>query len=401
MTEKPVYSGIICEFNPLHLGHRYLLEQAKRDSDGVLCVMSGNWVQRGEPAQISKFARARMAVSCGADLVAELPTPWACAGAERFAMGGVSLLHRLGCVDRLWFGSECGDAESLMKLARLLLSEEFRAALPRFLQTGMGFAAARQRAIAEIAGTETAALLESPNNILGVEYCKALVRLNSPIQPMTTQRIGSGHDCEEEIREGAILSASQLRERIRQNLSLTGLLPEPVAAILEEERRAGRAPADFRQLERAVLAKLRVMGREEMAALPDISEGLENRLYEASRCARSLEDLYERVKSKRYSHARIRRIVTAAFLNLPRESGTIPPYFRILAMNSRGRKILRVASKTAEIPVFSRPAAFFRDNGEAGTLFAQEQQWTDLYALSLPEPPACGWECRQKLCVLP
>ena len=171
--------------------------------------------------------------------------------------------------------------------------------------------------------------------------------------------------------------------------------------FLEEERRAGRAPADFRQLERAVLAKLRVMGREEMAALPDISEGLENRLYEASRCARSLEDLYERVKSKRYSHARIRRIVTAAFLNLPRESGTIPPYFRILAMNSRGRKILRVASKTAEIPVFSRPAAFFRDNGEAGALFAQEQQWTDLYALSLPEPPACGWECRQKLCVLP
>lgn len=400
MSGKPVFSGIVCELNPLHRGHAYLLQEARRHSDAVVCVMSGNWVQRGEPAVLSKFVRARMALACGADLVAELPLPWACAGAEPFAFGAVSLLDSLGCIGQLWFGSECGDAERLNRLASLLLSPAFSNALRDCLQTGKSFAAARQQAVTQLAGSEEAALLESANNILGIEYCKALHRLQSPITPMTVKRMGSPHDCRQEATPDAFLSASQLRELLREGQSLEGLLPPAAWQILQEEISAGRAPGDFSRLETAVIARLRSMSKAEFAALPDVSEGLENRLYEVSRRALTLEALYEGVKSKRYSHARIRRIVAAAFLGIPRNLPAKPPYFRVLAMNARGREVLRAASQKATIPLLSRPRDFLQGPEEPRSLFALEQRATDLFALTLPAPPACGWDCRQGVLAL-
>ena len=185
MKEKPAFSGIICEFNPLHQGHHHLLMEAKRHSRGVVCVMSGNWVQRGEPAILSKFARAQAAVCCGADMVIDLPVSWACAPAERFAYGAVSLLHQLGCIGELWFGSECGDASILDLIARFLCSPEFGEALSPFLRTGSSFAAARQQAVEKALGPQYAAILTCANNILGVEYCKALLGCESSIQPKT------------------------------------------------------------------------------------------------------------------------------------------------------------------------------------------------------------------------
>ncbi len=397
MKEKPAFSGIICEFNPLHQGHRHLLMEAKRHSRGVVCVMSGNWVQRGEPAILSKFARAEAAVCCGADMVIDLPVSWACARAERFAYGAVSLLHQLGCIGELWFGSECGDASMLDLIARFLQSSEFGEALSPFLRTGSSFAAARQQAVEKALGPQYAAILTRANNILGVEYCKALLSCESSIQPKTIPRIGGHHDSMEEVCPNAILSASQLRQLLAQGHSLEGLIPAPSLKIISREMAEGRCPADVSQVERAILAKLRTMGPEDFAALPDISEGLENRLYTLSRQARSLDELYSGVKSKRYSHARIRRLIACAFMGMTPPLPTAPPYARVLAVSEYGKQMLGEVSRSSQIPLLTRPKDLFTASPEIASVFAVEQQATDLYALSLPTPPACGWECRHKL----
>lgn len=400
MKEKPAFSGIICEFNPLHQGHHHLLMEAKRHSRGVVCVMSGNWVQRGEPAILSKFARAQAAVCCGADMVIDLPVSWACAPAERFAYGAVSLLHQLGCIGELWFGSECGDASMLDFIARFLCSPEFGEALSPFLRTGSSFAAARQQAVEKALGPQYAAILTSANNILGVEYCKALLGCESSIQPKTIQRIGGHHDSMEEVSPHAILSASQLRQLLAQGHSLEGLIPAPSLEIIGREMAEGRCPADISLVERAILARLRTMGPEDFAALPDISEGLENRLYTLSHQARSLEELYSGIKSKRYSHARIRRLIACAFLGITSPLPTAPPYARVLAVSQQGKQMLGEVSRSSQIPVLTRPKDLFTASPEIALVFAMEQQATDLYALSLPNPPACGWECRHKLQII-
>ena len=396
MKEKPVFSGIICEFNPLHRGHALLLQQTKWHSDAVVCVMSGNWVQRGEPAILPKFARAQMAIACGADLVAELPLPWACAGAERFAMGGVSLLDSLGCIRQLWFGSECGNAELLETTGKILLSDAFSRELPAHLRKGVSFASARQAAVSSLAGEAYASLLDSANNILGIEYCKAISQLHSSIVPHTISRVGHSHDSDAPIHAGDFPSASQIRVMLHEGQEVTPFLPETASEILLKQKAMGLCPSDFRRLETAVIAKLRCMEKADFARLPDISEGLENRLYQACQTALTLEELYNTVKSKRYSHARIRRLVVSAFLQIPALPPT-PPYFRILAMNETGREVLHIASKTSRIPILSRPRDFWNSNEEIRNLFALEQKATDLFALTLPSPPACGWDCRYKI----
>lgn len=400
MSEKPVFSGIVCEFNPLHYGHLHLLQTARRFSDAVICVMSGNWVQRGEPAILSKFARAKAAVACGADLVAELPLPWACAGAEKFAFGAVSLLESLGCIQSLWFGSECGDVTEITKTAQLLCSQAFSDKISPYLKQGVSFAAARQMAVASICGEKAARLLVSPNNILGIEYCKALYRLQSSMIPKTIQRVGSGHDCDVDYRTERILSASQLRKMIQNGQDLANFLPQDSYTVIQEEMKQGRCPANLLRLERAILAKLRLLDKQQLATLPDISEGLENRLYQSIQKAQTLDELYEMTKSKRYSHARIRRLVMAAFLNIPNEVPHVPPYFRILAMNHTGREFLRTAASSSRISLVSRSKDFAQCSEEAQQLFQLEQQATDLFALSLPIPPACGWDCWQGIQIL-
>ena len=166
-----------------------------------------------------------------------------------------------------------------------------------------------------------------------------------------------------------------------------------------EQQTLGLCPSDFRRLETAVIARLRCMEKSDFARLPDISEGLENRLYRACQTALSLEELYDAIKSKRYSHARIRRLVVSAFLQISASLPEAPPYFRILAMNETGREVLHVASKTSRIPILSRPRDFWNAGEEIRQLFTLEQRATDLFALTLPSPPACGWDCRYKIFV--
>lgn len=391
--------GIIAEYNPFHNGHALLIDRL-RDPNGpcgathVAVVMSGNFVQRGAPALCSKHDRAAMALAGGADLVIELPVPWAMASAEHFAEGAVALLGALGCVDAIGFGSACGDITALSALADRLEDERFPSLLAYHLRGGVPFPEARQAALQELGGQ--AELLQDANNTLGLEYIKALRKLALPITPVTIKRIGAAHDAR--LPHGNTASASYIRSLFEsgRTANAPAYIPPYAAGRLTDACAAGRAPAAIARIERVLLAKLRTMSIADLAALPNVTEGLENRLFAAAREAVSYEDLLERVKTRRYPRTRLQRILWAALIGIPRSAeACTPPYIRPLACNRRGEEILAHAGK--EIPVLSRAAHIERMGDFAHTVWALENRATDLYALALPTPPPCGAEYTDRL----
>ena len=392
-------AGIITEYNPLHRGHVRLLEETRRllgSETALVCVMSGNFVQRGEFALLRKHARAAAAIRSGVDLVLELPLPWAVASAEQFAQGGVQILAATGVVTHLTFGSECGDIEALKRLASALRSKDFPPLLKQELARGDSFAAARQRAAASLLSPADAALLERPNNILGVEYCKALLHLNRSIRPLTIERTGAAHDALG--TDSPLPSASALRALLRagkEKKALSHMAPA-MAAVYREEAHTGQAPVFQKTCERAILARLRTMEREDFAALDQGREGLGNRLYQASRIAASLDELLALAKTKRYAHARLRRMVLWAFLGFrPADTPKAVPYLRPLAANATGCALLARMRKT--VPVLTKPADVRRFGPNAQALFSLEVQATDLYTLAYPNLAAAqgGGEWRE------
>ena len=370
--------GVIAEYNPFHSGHRHHLARLRETFSpdaAVVCAMSGNFVQRGDAAIADKWTRAELALEGGADLVIELPTLWAAASAEAFAKGGVTLLDAMGCVDVLSFGSEAGDLSPLTAAAECLDSERWRLELRKALDHGLPFPVARQRA-AEVLIGEDAACLSSPNNNLGVEYLRALGTLNGKMVPHTLPRLGAGHDAEGEA-DTPHLSGSVLRKRLLSGEgSLEPYLTPEAAAVLS------RDPAALAFCTRGVLARLRSLEAEDFARLPDCGEGLSNLLRDAARQAQTLDELYALVKSKRYTLARVRRLVLWAFLGLrSADRPASPPYLRVLGFTDRGQKVLRTMKKTASLPVLVKPA-HVRDLDEtARKVFALEARCTGLYDL--------------------
>ena len=382
--------GVAAEFNPFHKGHAHLLRESRRAAGGdaaVVCVMSGCFVQRGEPAILAPHARGEMAVRAGADLVLELPVPWALASAEGFARGAVGLLAGLGVVTRLSFGSESGDLPGLEALAEALLEPDFSAALAgRPRAGGESYAAARQALLEQRIGP-AARTLEGPNNILAVEYLKALRRLKSPIRPMTVLRAGAAHDAlvPKSGREEAPWSASALRAGIRSGADIRSGLPEACREILERERALGRGPADPERLETALLSRLRCLPERAFAALPDAGEGLENRLFRAARQGAGLEEVLAAAKTKGYALARLRRMCWGAGVGLTRALGEgAPPYARVLAANARGRVLLRRIEAAATVPVITKPAEVRTLDGSCAGVFQAEAAAWDLWALGCP-----------------
>ena len=392
MREKMKIAGVICELNPLTRGHEVLFRQARLDHQGLVCVLSGNFVQRGEAAILDKWARTELALTAGADLVLELPVAWACAGAERFAAGGVALLEALGCVDSLVFGSETGESVPLLEVARVLGSEEFSRELAAVPDRGETFALRRQQAVARLMGEEAASLLERPNDILGIEYCKALLRQHAGMEPRAVRRVGAGHDAEE---EGAFPSGSRVREWMRDGVALGENVPEETRKVWIELQGKGLAPLDMKRLEPAILARLRTLEAEDFAGLADVSEGLEHRLYQAAGKARSLEEFYELVKTRRYSLARVRRLALAAFLGLRADLPELPSYLRLLGMSRRGEEILSLAKPA--LPVLSRPAQAEGLSPEGKRVFALERRADDLAGLAAPVPWPRGRTCTEKV----
>ncbi|HIY08550.1 MAG TPA: nucleotidyltransferase family protein [Firmicutes bacterium] len=385
-------TGIIAEYNPFHKGHQLHIQTARqRGATHVAVVMSGNFVQRGAPALLSKQLRARAALESGADLVLELPLPYACATAQRFAYGGVATLQGLGCVDELFFGSESGNLDLLEQAAQAIDDPRLGEALDPLLDQGMTFAQARQQAVTRLWGEQVGNLLGEPNDILGIEYLRQLRLLGCAIRPAVMERVGPGHDSNG--AQGFLTSASQLRSLLTQGAVgvASNYMPKPSAEICRLAIRNKVAPASFYPAERAILARLRTMTIEELSRLPDISEGLENRLYEAIRSATSLEELFTACKTKRYTLSRLRRVVLCAFLGLEaRHSQTPPPYIHVLGFTPAGKEILTAARDTCTLPL-SHSLAQLRDLGGEAQTFAQlEATATDLYCLMLPQAAPCG-----------
>ncbi len=350
-------TGIICEFNPLHDGHKYLIDTVREKSDGVVCVMSGSFVQRGEFAVYDKFKRAESALNNGADLVIELPCVYSLMSANGFAKYAVQILEATGIVNEIAFGAECDNIDELKATANKIKSLEDE--IKDKMKEGLSYPAARKAVV-------KSDILDTPNNILALEYINA-----TKLPCRAVKRIGKGHDTDD-----VDYSASAIRKKL--NL-------DEICSI--------------KNCEVAVLAKLRTMCAEDFAKIEDVTEGLENRIVDAVRTSVSLEEIYNKIKTKRYTHSRIRRIILRAYLDISKEYSTDAPYIRILGFNSKGKELLSQMKKIAVLPIISRYADTDKltDNGKK--LFDLECKCTDLYNLGYKNPLPCGTEQRTKIII--
>lgn len=392
--------GIVAEFNPFHNGHKHIVDTLKANGENtVTAVMSESFVQRGECACMSPYERTKAALSSGVDLVLSLPVPYATASAERFALGGVTVLGSLGCIDALGFGSECGDVERLTKCAKAITAEEFSPLLENRLSEGLSFPTARQRALSDMYGDTFAEALSSPNDLLGVEYIKAIEKNNYPIKPVAIKRVGVSHDSHEVNVD--FCSASAIRSFLKNGEDYKGFMPTESFNILSEAVSSGNAPADFCKLENTIIYKLRTMTPEDFKRIPDVSEGLEYRFYEAVRNSVALSEILEKIKTKRYTHSRLRRIVLCALLGITEERTNIPvPYIRVLGFNEKGAEVLKQAKNTATLPIVSKSSDFKYLDENARKIFELECRARDIFSLCLPVPQVCGKEMTDKLIVL-
>lgn len=373
--------GIICEYNPLHLGHRKQIAQIRQTvcpDCGIVCLMSGDYVQRGAPAIVDKTRRAEAAVRCGADLVLELPVTCSLSSAEGFAAGGVRILS--GFCDSLCFGAETADSAALMDTARALLSPDFPQMLRQQLDQGLSFPAARQGAL-EAMGID-ASLLRTPNNILAIEYCKAILFQGVAMKPMVIHRPGSYHDTAPDPENP---SATALRKLMTARESWEAYIPEEAASCFADAPRHTLA-----QGERAILYRLRTMTDAEFEALPYGSEGLWRKFMHAARKEPTVEGILTAVKSKRYTRSRLDRMLMCAFLGITRKDlETPPPYTRVLALNDRGRTILKQARQTGHFPNIGQ---VLDDPYQA-----LENRCGDLYGLFSEAPETPGRESNYRI----
>ena len=383
-------SSLICEYNPFHNGHKYMLDKMRENgSDFIIACMSGNFTQRGDFAVFDKYSRTKTALENGVDLVIELPVTYACATAEKFAFGGVYILNSVGCADNIYFGSECGDIASLESTADILQSSEISDRIKKYLSLGQTFAKARENAVSEIS-EKSADILRYPNNILAIEYIRSLKKLHSPIFPQTIKRIGSEHDSMTAFENTA--SATLIRKCIYENNSdFRKYIPFSDIPDIHS----------LSKLETAFLYQLRMMSPEDFKNLPDISEGLENRLYSAVKNSCSTDEILQIVKTKRYTLSRLRRILLHAFLNITRKDCDIlPQYIKILGFNQNGKNILRIMRDTATLPVIMRYADVKKLSPTAQYLYSLETRCDDIYSLSSETPSKCGINMTSNLIIL-
>jgi predicted nucleotidyltransferase len=387
-------AGIIAEYNPFHNGHAYhILKTKELGYTHIIVVMSGNYTQRGEPAIMRKEARYRAALASGADLIIELPLPWAISSAEGFALGAVNLLNALGCVDALSFGSECGDIQQIEQCAMKLADINDNPELHTMLKKGFSFPKARQLTLNKIHSESIASPLLSPNDLLGVEYVKALIKTNSDILPITIKRLSTEHDSI--LAAENFASASFIRTLLNsgENLNAFKYVPVYSEEIYKDEIEKGIAPFNFNAFEGHLLSYLRRLDKTDFLQLDDVSEGLENRIVESVKNATGLEELYQLIKTKRYTMSRIRRILLSAFLNNRKGYRPLkPPYLRCMGFNEKGISILGAAKNSATLPVITRYGDIRRLGDYPVNIFELESHSTDLYNLCLKQPLKCGTE---------
>jgi len=358
-----IITGIVTEYNPFHKGHEYHLQKAKSDTnaDGIVCVMSGNFMQRGIPGIIDKWKRAEMALRNGVDLILELPLVYSISSAEHFAFGSVSLLNSLGIVDYIYFGSEYGSIATLENIAKTLVSEpyEYKSLLKNNLKLGLPFHLSRANALNDyLNSNDVLNVLSSSNNILGIEYIKALKSLNSLIIPRTLRREGASYN--DNNLNSSFSSATSIRKHLRENSlsDLIDILPKNSYDILHDLS-SSNYPFTFEDdMFKYIKYKL-LTNEKSLLNLPDISEGLENKILKEILNSNSLNELILNSKSKRYTYTRINRILAQSFLNLEdfdlfSLSKTPAPYARILGFNSTGRNMLKNIKTNGNIDIITK-----------------------------------------------
>ena len=390
-------AGIICEYNPFHNGHLYQLQKTREaGADAVIAVMSGNFVQRGDVSIVPKQAKVQMAIDAGVDLVLELPTVWAMSPAQNFAKGAVSILKNSGVCDLLSFGSECADITLLKQAALATADSRVDARIGELLKEGSSFVAARSQAVREIYGPQIEAVLTSPNDILGIEYLKALE--DSSMEPLTIPR-STAHDGSSD--DPFLKSASQIRESLlQQDISFKSAVPQSSFDILREYVALGQCPMSLERLNTAVLSVLRKMEAEDFLQYCDVAEGLENKLHTAVMQSSSINEILMRAKSKRYTLARMRRIVLEAYLGIEKGlSNQDVPYLRVLGMNEVGKSLLSEMQQKATKPIISKYARVKEADTFAQHIFAIESRAADLYTLGYRKPSPCGTEMTYALYV--
>ena len=367
-------AGIITEYNPFHNGHAYQIREVRRQTgaDYVIIIMSGDFVQRGEPAIVDKYLRAHMALQEGADLVLELPVLFSCAGAEYFARGGVSVLNSLGCVDTLCFGTEQEHLSDFEPAAALLTEEPpaYRQRLASYLKEGMGYPAARSAALSDCLDTDIS-FLRKPNNILALEYLCALKRLDSPITPVSIQRVGSGYH--DRSLTGQFASATAIRNSLFEKSTefqeafvsdvLHGYMPES-AIVLLKKHFEGYGPLCIQDFSSILLYRLLTLQTpEELSSLFDIDSFLANRIFQNRFAFSSFSDFTELLTSKNQTRGHIQRALFHILLNLPEPEGSamfFPQYTRILGMKRSSSGILKCMKNSSSIPVLAKMADAFK-----------------------------------------
>ena len=378
-------TGIVAEFNPFHNGHKYLIDTAKKNSDGVVCVLSGDFVQRGEPAFFDKKVRTNAALLNGADLVIELPSMWAMSGAEKFAYSAVKLLYDTNTVNRLAFGINCENEEILKNIAGFILSDGFNEKIKEELKTAPNYAAARENVINKEFSLKNG-LLKDGNNILGIEYIKAIKKLNFPAALCTVKRNGALHDSKSTVNNFA--SSTYIRNAIRSNDidSIKEFIPSNILDLYKNS-----VVSDINNISDGIIFKLRQ--KDNFNDLPDLREGLENRLKKQISTAKSVEELFISLQTKRYTNAAIRRLVINAALDITaNDTQKDVPYIRVLGFNKKGEEIIKKIAKNSSLPLIINSKQIASLSGFAKETFLKQSKINDIYQLCQNNPTESGKE---------
>ena len=440
--------GVVAEYNPFHNGHKFQLERAfELGATHVIAVMSPNFVQRGEPSITDKFFRAKAAVKSGVDLVLELPTPVALSCAERFAFGAVYLLDRLGVINHLIFGTEVDNIDILESIVdvtmrddddkdnssnnnsnnsvntknnsnikKVFFNEIFNEILKKKLKEGISFPKARQLALEQTLSQHLSnqknaqdikhisSMMSQPNNILAIEYLKSLRKLGSKIKPLAVKRVGSAHDQKHDhkkIADGRIISAFHLREIVKQKHGIENwrdFVPSEAYDVYQEAFDKNMLPALEIHGERAVISKLRATTVEEIRAIPDVSEGLENRILKSVESSRSLDEIYKKIKTKRYTMSRIRRIVYNLFLDLDyKKEQMMPDYVRVLACNQKGIELISEIKKRNSVQINQNLNKLSKLSKNSKLSVDIELKSGNMYGVFCPEIPECNLDLKNKI----
>jgi len=400
--------GIVSEYNPFHNGHLHHLEVSKQltKSAFTVAVMSGNFVQRGNTSLVDKWVKTEMALKNGIDLVIELPTIYAISSAENFADGAIKILNSLGVVDYVSFGSEIGEINSLNEVANILYKEpkEFSNLITAQLKSGISYPKAREIALSQYFGTSKkySEILNNPNNILGVEYLKSIKKHRSHIKPITIKRDYSDYNSTK-VKNG-IASATAIRTMIQNNKNVHYVVPYETYELLDECINSGKIISDLKVFEKEIIYTLRKMTISEIALLPDVSEGLENKIKIAANNFNTLEELVSNIKSKRYTQSRIQRILLYALLDITQKdmnsSKRVTPYIRVLGFNKHGKRIISaIAAANPRLSIIVSVKKFMESsiNNSLRNMISKDIFATNVYTLGFKENPIANLDYTHKV----